>query len=109
MFKEYIKLNAGFIFNALADILLDGKMATEIRVGKLSYDPNKLAGRGRFGTVFKCLFTTDTAILAAVKRIQKSDVANKESFLREVEIMQKGSSHPNILRFICTEENAEFL
>lgn len=56
------------------------------KFGKLRYDndPSKIAGRGKYGTVFKGLITSDTEFPVAVKRIQKIDVTDYDSFLREV-------------------------
>jgi len=92
-------------------------MATTIRVGNLRYDPNKGLGRGSFGTVFSGFhvhllgasqFHTEHSTPVAVKRIEKS-LVNESIFRKEEELMKKASNHPNILKLIHTEMNAEFL
>lgn len=87
------------------------------RVGNLSYDPKKIIGRGSIGTVvFQGFHHThsddDNVTSVAVKRILKSGVSDngdESSIEREVELMQRSSYHPNILRYICTEKNDDFL
>ncbi len=95
------------------------------RIGNLRYDPKKIIGRGRFGTVFSGFHYTESFIdewigrklgrkvekPIAVKRIQRTDVlAGEESGIhREVEVMLRANDHPNILRLICTEIDANFL
>lgn len=88
------------------------------RVGKLSYDPKKIIGRGSMGTVVFQGFhhspsNDDKVTSVAVKRVLKSGLLNdngdESSIEREVELMQRISDHPNILRYICTEKNDDFL
>ena len=84
-------------------------MATH--VGKLNYNQKKIIGRGSYGTiVFQGfvlgLYEKDRP--AAVKRYQRSHV-NESLFNWEVELMKKASDHPNILRYIRTERDANFL
>ena len=91
-------------------------MSKIITVGKLSYDPNKVLGRGSFGTVFsgfhvyldKSLFRPAKSTQVAVKRVEKS-IVNEPLFRKEEELMKKANNHPNILKYIHTEINAEFL
>lgn len=88
-------------------------MWTTITVGKLNYDPIKILGRGSFGTVFSgfyvdSLFRPAKFTPVAVKRVEKSLI--NESIVRwEEELLKKASNHPNILNYIHTEINAEFL
>ena len=72
--------------------------------GKLRYDPYYVIGRGRYGpTVFSGILE-DRPV--AVKRVPINDVT-----LRQLEITKEAAKddHPNILRLICTEINADFL
>ena len=88
------------------------------RIGKLNFDPNKIIGRGSFGTfVFKGFYSDSTlgALLfgsgqpVAIKRIQKIHL-NESTIQQEVELMQKtGNDHPNILKLFWTEMNADYL
>ena len=87
-----------------------------ITVGKLKYDPNNTLGRGSFGTVFRgvyvylegSFFRSAKSTPVAVKRVEK-DIVNESIFRREEQIMEKVSNHPNILNYIHTEMNAEFM
>lgn len=81
-------------------------------VGNLSYDPKHILGRGNFGTVFGGFLVhvdgTNKSIPVAVKRIERGR-ADESIIQREMEILKKASNHPNILKYIHTEMNAEFL
>lgn len=76
-------------------------------VGKLRY-PSKNFGSGSFGTVFAGYFERKKV---AVKRILKHNIdINHDSLMPlEAELMQAADDHPNILRYICTEQNADFM
>lgn len=85
-------------------------------VGKLRYDLKNILGRGRFGTVFSglhvyldgSLFRSEKATPVAVKRVERGFV--DDSVLRwEEELLKKIRHHPNILSYIHTEINVEFL
>ena len=85
-------------------------------VGKLRYDPTKILGKGSFGTVFRgshvyldgSIFRTAKSTPVAVKRVEKCRV--DESIVRwEEEILKLANNHPNILSYIHTEIDAEFL
>lgn len=87
-------------------------MATRVGNTSLSYDPNNIIGRGSCGTTvfqgFHTVFGSDKPV--AVKRIVKSSQHAAESaILREVELMKKVKNHFNILRYICTETDDNFL
>ena len=89
------------------------------RVGRLTYEHVNVIGTGSSGNiVFRGSLSNAswmTALLwsgqqsVAIKRVQKSYRANKESeFQREVEVMKR-TNHPNIIRLIWTETNIDFL
>ncbi len=85
---------------------------TKKRVGKLTYETNtnSILGRGSFGTVFPGFLEIKGSSHqpVAVKRILNSEL--EAPFIqREVELMKKVSDHPNILRYICTEKDVDFL
>ena len=86
------------------------------RIGKLIYDPNKIIGHGSFGT--SCVFSglhSETYLEAmlgsgkpvAIKRLQMNNESNIQQEFKE--IMQKVSDHPNILRLLWTEMEADYL
>ena len=85
---------------------------------KLSYDPKTILGRGSFGIVFKGLLESKMGInsnsrgsiktAVAVKRFQNSEI-EAISLQREVLLMQRAGDHPNILRYICTEKDDDFM
>jgi len=84
------------------------KMST--KVGKLSYDPAKILGRGRCGTVFSGFHhvSDQKSTPVAVKRVEKS-LVNESAIRKEEDLLKRASNHPNILKYIHTEMNAEFL
>ncbi len=90
-----------------------------LRIGKLSYDPsdpNKIIGRGSFGTVFNGSYhylyylgaTSGVGKSVAIKRILKNCLLHKNDEViikNELELLRKAShQHPNILRYIGEEE-----
>ena len=89
---EYISYSAGLI------------------VGNLSYDMKTVHGRGRFSTVFhgSLEINNGTSKAVAVKRIQNSE-PEAPFIQREVELMQKVGDHPNVLRYIYSEMDSNFL
>lgn len=78
-------------------------------VGDLSYDLNKILGQGSFGTLVFSGFHILGGKPVAVKRVQRSFLKNEDLLHQEVELMQKASNHPNILCFISTEINDDYL
>ena len=89
-------------------------MTSTITVGKLNYDPKHILGRGSFGTVFGGFHVyvessrDAKSIKVAVKRIERGR-GNDSVIQREMDIMKKASNHPNILHYIHSEMNAEFM
>ncbi len=80
-----------------------------ITIGKLIFE--KRIGTGSFGTVFSG-FHSDSRQPVAVKKVYRQhDVNESNRLLRqmETEVMEKASGHPNILGYICTEKDADFL
>ena len=84
-------------------------MSTIRVVGDLSYDTKNILGEGSFGTlVFSGFYRNERAI--TVKRVQKYYLQDELDILQwEVELMNAASDHPNILRYICTEKNDDFV
>ncbi len=88
------------------------------RIGNLSYNKKIMIGRGTFSDVFRGQYNAPDTISRsgvpselAVKRIVLSSDVIEESFLQEVNLMKLANAkdHPNILRYICTEKNDDFL
>jgi len=77
----------------------------KILIGKLSYDPKKLIGRGAFSNVYHGLFEGKTRV--AVKRIPKSETENNHGIMNEVN-MFKDLDHSNIVKYIGMEMNDDF-
>jgi len=57
--------------------------------------------KGRFGRVFKGDF--EETVDVAIERIKKRD------FIVELDVIRKAQNHPNIIRYYCSEEDAEFV
>jgi len=85
--------------------------SANIRVGNLSYNPEKDIGEGSFVIVYEGLFHTDGEDdkRVAVKRILKRRGVDEPALLQEVELMRKAEGHPNILHVIATEKDVNFL
>ncbi len=93
---------------------------TTNKVGNLNYDPEKILGRGSISTVFAGFLDSDNKdissygiykkvpVKVAAKRFQNTDI-ERTSVQKELELMQKANNHPNILSYICYEENNDFL
>lgn len=78
-------------------------------IGQLEYEDSfeKHIGRGSFGVTFSGFYiSSDNRQLVAVKIIKKSQHDVRQM---EIEVMEKASGHPNILRYICKEEDDDFL
>lgn len=88
-------------------------MENAIRVGNLSYNPEKIVGEGSYGTtVNEGTFHSSSNgedMKVAVKRILKRRGVDELDVLREVEMMKKVEGHPNILHVIATEKDVNFL
>jgi len=72
-------------------------------VGKISYDPEQVLGRGCDGTfVFKGSFDSREV---AVKRLLPEcwNLAD-----REVALLRESDEHPNVVRYFCMEEDQQF-
>jgi len=84
----------------------------KFKIGKLKYYSDKIIGQGNFGTVFSGILRGGVHggdnKPVAVKRLERSRV-DESLIQREVELMIKACDHPNILRYICTEMNGDFL
>lgn len=76
----------------------------------LSYDERIELGRGNYSYVYRGLLKNEdgTCKAVAVKRFQNCDL--EAPFIRrEVGLMQRAGDHQNILRYIRTEEDDDFL
>ena len=87
-------------------------MATNIsQVGKLTYDHDQIIGKGVHCSLVYSGFYQGKSIgirkPVAVKRPLRS--RDDSGVQQEVAIIQKASGHPNILRYICTEIDRDFL
>ena len=92
-------------------------------VEKLSFDPKEIIGHGGNGTtVFKGFYYEDPTIhggavhdgekkkQVAIKRIQRSYVEGDESIIKhEVDLLITVGHHPNILRYIHSEMDINYL
>ena len=80
-------------------------------VGELSYNRNDIIGKGGSGCiVYKGVYSTQLSTQpVAIKRIQRTYDDDEYVIRREVELMQKAKDHPNILSYIHTEMNDDFL
>lgn len=70
-------------------------------LGKLSFcrsDP--LAINGHYGTIFQGKF--EEAIDVAISRILKKE------YSVDLDILRQSQNHPNILRYYCSEQDADF-
>lgn len=88
------------------------KTSNKTEVGKLSYDPkSSMLGKGSFGTVFSGFYQVSNkkSTPVAIKRLERGSLS-ESAIRKEEELLKRASSnHPNILRYIHTEMNAEFL
>ncbi|CAG7727004.1 unnamed protein product [Allacma fusca] len=74
-----------------------------VTVGKISFDPSAVLGKGCEGTfVYKGKFENRAV---AVKRILPDCFAFAD---REVDLLKESDEHPNVVRYYCTEEDFQF-
>ncbi|XP_036926500.1 serine/threonine-protein kinase/endoribonuclease IRE2 isoform X5 [Sturnira hondurensis] len=72
-------------------------------VGKISFNPKDVLGRGAGGTfVFRGQFEGRAV---AVKRLLRECFGLVR---REVQLLQESDRHPNVLRYFCTEQGPQF-
>ncbi|XP_072463423.1 serine/threonine-protein kinase/endoribonuclease IRE2 isoform X2 [Notamacropus eugenii] len=72
-------------------------------VGKISFNPKDVLGRGTGGTfVFRGQFEGRAV---AVKRLLRECFSLVH---REVQLLQESDSHPSVLRYFCTERGPQF-
>ncbi|XP_045704754.1 serine/threonine-protein kinase/endoribonuclease IRE2 isoform X2 [Phyllostomus hastatus] len=72
-------------------------------VGKISFNPKDVLGRGAGGTfVFRGQFEGRAV---AVKRLLRECFGLVQ---REVQLLQESDRHPNVLRYFCTEQGPQF-
>ncbi|XP_026559793.1 serine/threonine-protein kinase/endoribonuclease IRE2 isoform X2 [Pseudonaja textilis] len=74
-----------------------------VTVGKLSFRPQEVLGRGAGGTfVFRGHFDGRDV---AVKRLLPESVRLVD---REVQLLRESDAHPNVVRYFCTEADGQF-
>lgn len=74
-----------------------------IQVGKISFDPNVVLGKGCEGTfVFKGTFEKRNV---AVKRLLPECFTLAD---REVALLRESDAHENVVRYFCTEQDRQF-
>jgi serine/threonine-protein kinase/endoribonuclease IRE1 len=74
-----------------------------IKIGKITYDPTQKLGHGCAGTmVYRGLFEGRPI---AVKRLLPDCYTLAD---REVELLKHADQHQNVLRYFCTESDAQF-
>lgn len=74
-----------------------------IQVGKISFDPNAVLGKGCEGTfVFKGTFEKRNV---AVKRLLPECFTLAD---REVALLRESDAHENVVRYFCTEQDRQF-
>ncbi|XP_076997649.1 serine/threonine-protein kinase/endoribonuclease IRE2 isoform X2 [Tamandua tetradactyla] len=83
---------------------LDDPQAEQLTVvGKISFNPKDVLGRGAAGTfVFRGQFEGRAV---AVKRLLRECFSLVR---REVQLLQESDRHPNVLRYFCTERGPQF-
>lgn len=75
----------------------------EVQVGKISFTPTDVLGHGTAGTfVFRGTFDGRNV---AVKRILPECFEVAE---REVQLLRESDTHPNVIRYFCTERDRLF-
>ncbi|XP_040002422.1 serine/threonine-protein kinase/endoribonuclease IRE1 isoform X3 [Xiphias gladius] len=75
----------------------------EVQVGKISFTPSEVLGHGTAGTfVFRGKFDGRHV---AVKRILPECFEVAE---REVQLLRESDTHPNVIRYFCTERDRLF-
>ena len=74
-------------------------------VGRLSFSPKDIIGKGGFGTVLKGQFERNVDV--AVKRIlKKRDDGIRTTVASET--LSRVDGHPNIVRYYITEQDDDF-
>ncbi len=88
-------------------------LTTNKIVGALSFD-SKPIGKGKYGTVYKGFYRSCNVLdeagqlkPVAVKRLEKS--IDDSTIEQEVKNMQMAGDHPNIVSFIHSEMNDEYV
>lgn len=76
-------------------------------IGRLTFNRNDHLGGGSFGKVYKGKFKEfdgQPEIDVAIKRIERSDFKKMEEV-----VIKSIQSHPNVLRYYCTEIDDDFM
>uniref|UniRef100_A0A670KH29 Serine/threonine-protein kinase/endoribonuclease IRE1 n=1 Tax=Podarcis muralis TaxID=64176 RepID=A0A670KH29_PODMU len=84
-------------------LLAAGADLETIQVGKISFNPKDVLGRGAGGTfVFRGHFDGRQV---AVKRLLPECIHLAD---REVQLLRESDEHPNVVRYFCTEMDRQF-
>lgn len=76
----------------------------------LTYDPCNIIGQGSFGTIVFAGHLEGINSKVAVKRIQTSNMKTEKSIHKfESDFVTSKIDHPNILRYLSTKKNNDFL
>ena len=77
----------------------------------LSYTPSHIIGRGSFGTIVFGGHLEGNNFEVAVKRLQRSNMKSEQSAIQKFEkkFVTSKIDHPNILRYLSTKTNDDFL
>ncbi|XP_010784191.1 serine/threonine-protein kinase/endoribonuclease IRE1 [Notothenia coriiceps] len=93
-----VNLNVTSAYNPTAE-----GNSEEVHVGKISFTPSEVLGHGTAGTfVFRGNFDGRQV---AVKRILPECFEVAE---REVQLLRESDTHPNVIRYFCTERDRLF-
>lgn len=74
-------------------------------IGKVSYDQEKVLGKGKHAVVYNGMFNWETAV--AVKRIQIEFLKNEAILLKK--IRDRAISHENLIHYYFSEKDNHFL
>uniref|UniRef100_A0A1A7X3W0 Serine/threonine-protein kinase/endoribonuclease IRE1 n=2 Tax=Nothobranchiidae TaxID=405002 RepID=A0A1A7X3W0_9TELE len=100
---SHIRNQSGADKNGSADHKLTEEGNSEVLVGKISFAPSEVLGHGTAGTfVFRGKFDGRHI---AVKRILPECFEVAE---REVQLLRESDTHPNVIRYFCTERDRLF-
>uniref|UniRef100_A0AAQ4Q8F1 non-specific serine/threonine protein kinase n=1 Tax=Gasterosteus aculeatus aculeatus TaxID=481459 RepID=A0AAQ4Q8F1_GASAC len=96
-------LLGGWLAFALTYPVVSLCLVPEVQVGKISFTPSQVLGHGTAGTfVFRGNFDGRRV---AVKRILPECFEVAE---REVQLLRESDTHPNVIRYYCTERDRLF-
>uniref|UniRef100_A0AAX7VWG8 non-specific serine/threonine protein kinase n=1 Tax=Astatotilapia calliptera TaxID=8154 RepID=A0AAX7VWG8_ASTCA len=99
----HLKDELHLVFLSLFFFYFSEENSEEVHVGKICFSPSEVLGHGSAGTfVFRGKFDDR---LVAVKRILPECFEVAE---REVQLLRESDTHPNVIRYFCTERDHLF-